>query len=329
VSPGLFGHQQFGRFARASSLCGACKDACPVDIDLPKLLLRVRAGGVTLNSKQQEKVIPSQVGMAIKLYSWMATNPKRFTTGLKLAGNLSKLVSLQSGWLRLPGFTGWGYSKDLPSPSSKPFRARWGERQVVENKTRIIQDDQEDVVIQENQPPGQSPEVVNLIQRFSHELISLGGEFTLCESGELGKIISERLKQLGVKSILSWDEDELPVDVIKDLKSNGIYIIYEPDPDVMAGLSGAELAIADTGTVIVPLEKGKPHFVSLLPEYHIVILRADDIVENIYQALSNPNLKQVSMTTLISGPSRTADIEMTLTIGVHGPKLVSVFCIEE
>ena len=97
----------------------------------------------------------------------------------------------------------------------------------------------------------------------------------------------------------------------------------------MAGLSGAELAIADTGTIIIPLEKGKPHFVSLLPEYHIVILRADDIVENIYQALSNPNLKQVSMTTLISGPSRTADIEMTLTIGVHGPKLVSVFCIEE
>ncbi len=45
ISPGLLGLQQFGQLAQASSLCGACKDACPVDIDLPKLLTRVRAGG--------------------------------------------------------------------------------------------------------------------------------------------------------------------------------------------------------------------------------------------------------------------------------------------
>jgi L-lactate dehydrogenase complex protein LldF len=44
LSPGLFGQAEFGHLARASSLCGACREACPVDIDLPKLLLRVRAG---------------------------------------------------------------------------------------------------------------------------------------------------------------------------------------------------------------------------------------------------------------------------------------------
>ena len=49
VSPALFGQLEFGHLARASSLCGACKEACPVDIDLPKLLLRIRAGiGVTI-----------------------------------------------------------------------------------------------------------------------------------------------------------------------------------------------------------------------------------------------------------------------------------------
>ncbi len=45
VSPGLFGVAEFGHLARASSLCGACREVCPVDIDLPKLLLRVRAAG--------------------------------------------------------------------------------------------------------------------------------------------------------------------------------------------------------------------------------------------------------------------------------------------
>ena len=44
ISPALFGRCEFGNLARASSLCGACKEACPVDIDLPKLLLRIRAG---------------------------------------------------------------------------------------------------------------------------------------------------------------------------------------------------------------------------------------------------------------------------------------------
>ena len=53
VSPGLLGLEQFGHLAQASSLCGACKDICPVDIDLPKLLTRVRAGNV--NDKPQNK----------------------------------------------------------------------------------------------------------------------------------------------------------------------------------------------------------------------------------------------------------------------------------
>jgi L-lactate dehydrogenase complex protein LldF len=69
VSPGLFGQEEFGRFARASTLCGACKDACPVDIDLPKLLLRVRAGGVTLQSERKEQSIPLHVNFGLKIYT--------------------------------------------------------------------------------------------------------------------------------------------------------------------------------------------------------------------------------------------------------------------
>ncbi|MBK8782722.1 MAG: lactate utilization protein [Anaerolineales bacterium] len=51
ISPGLLG-ENFVQLAQASSLCGACKDACPVDIDLPKMLTRVRAGAATSNSYQ-------------------------------------------------------------------------------------------------------------------------------------------------------------------------------------------------------------------------------------------------------------------------------------
>ena len=55
VTPALFGCANFGPLAQASSLCGACREACPVDINLPELLLRVRAGEVGENTKNKKK----------------------------------------------------------------------------------------------------------------------------------------------------------------------------------------------------------------------------------------------------------------------------------
>ena len=81
-------------------------------------------------------------------------------------------------------------------------------------------------------------------------------------------------------------------------------------------------------SIVLPSGKGRAQFVSLTPEFHFVVLRASDIVTNIYQALDLPEIRQASATTLISGPSRTADIEMTLTLGVHGPREVHVFCLQ-
>ena len=55
VSPGLLGCENFGQLAQASTLCGACKEACPVDINLPEMLLRVRAGECNRRRKEQER----------------------------------------------------------------------------------------------------------------------------------------------------------------------------------------------------------------------------------------------------------------------------------
>jgi L-lactate dehydrogenase complex protein LldF len=71
ISPALFGQSEFGQLARASSLCGACKEACPVDIDLPKLLLRVRAGGLELGPKRAESNISPSLRFALKGFGWM------------------------------------------------------------------------------------------------------------------------------------------------------------------------------------------------------------------------------------------------------------------
>jgi L-lactate dehydrogenase complex protein LldG len=129
--------------------------------------------------------------------------------------------------------------------------------------------------------------------------------------------------------VISWDEGQLPSGLIDYLRSKGIRVSHEFDPEIRAGISGAEAAVAETGTLVLTLEKGKPHFVSLIPEIHFAVLKASDIAHNLSKVFSSNALEKASMTALISGPSRTADIEMTLTIGVHGPGHVHVFCLDD
>jgi L-lactate dehydrogenase complex protein LldG len=85
-------------------------------------------------------------------------------------------------------------------------------------------------------------------------------------------------------------------------------------------------AIADTGTLLLAEGRGTPLEASLLPETHIVLLDSNMIYNSLEQVLTLPQARQAPSAVLISGPSRTADIEMSLTIGVHGPGKLQVFC---
>jgi L-lactate dehydrogenase complex protein LldG len=88
------------------------------------------------------------------------------------------------------------------------------------------------------------------------------------------------------------------------------------------GISGAQAGIAETGTLLLDSSRERHRLVSLVPPVHIAILDASQIVSTLGDALSlmredeqvSPNV------TLVTGPSRTADIELTLAIGVHGPQ---------
>ncbi|MES0360132.1 MAG: LutB/LldF family L-lactate oxidation iron-sulfur protein [Anaerolineales bacterium] len=330
VSPGLFGQAEFGHLARASSLCGACLEACPVEIDLPKLLLRVRAGGMSPGSQIVDQKIPKHVNWGLRLYTWFALDSKRFTTLLKLAGFFSQLISPRSTWLHLPAFTGWGYSKDLPRPDRRPFRERWEDLQLA---------DIHPVETKESEYPGQTKSEKNdttksverdtLVQRFQSELTALDGNFTSCKADDLSQLVFDELKKFEVSSILSWESKQIPNGLIDALLDRGITTSEDFDPQVKVGISGALAAIAETGTLVLPSGSGRPQFVSLTPEIHLVVLRASAICQNLAQIMELREVKEASAIDLISGPSRTADIEMTLTIGVHGPCQVHVYCLED
>ena len=98
------------------------------------------------------------------------------------------------------------------------------------------------------------------------------------------------------------------------------------------GVTMAQAAIAETGTLILESEKERHRLVSLLPPVHIAVIRADDICLTIGDALKrvrgHEKEEMSRAITFITGPSRTADIELTLTVGVHGPKELYVIILD-
>jgi L-lactate dehydrogenase complex protein LldG len=90
-------------------------------------------------------------------------------------------------------------------------------------------------------------------------------------------------------------------------------------------LTSATLAIAETGTIVLQDAAGQGRrAVTLLPDYHLCIVEASSIVQTVPEAIALLQITAHLATTFFSGPSATADIEMTRIKGVHGPRFVDV-----
>ena len=99
------------------------------------------------------------------------------------------------------------------------------------------------------------------------------------------------------------------------------------DLDALDGvLTAADVAVAATGTIALQHGPGQGRrMATLIPDYHLIVVRHDQVVETVPQAFAR--LDPVRPTTTISGPSATADIEMTRIKGVHGPRFLDVILV--
>jgi L-lactate dehydrogenase complex protein LldG len=95
------------------------------------------------------------------------------------------------------------------------------------------------------------------------------------------------------------------------------------------GISQLEWAIADTGTLVTDAAPVERRLVSALPVIHIAIVPTGAIVPDMPAVLERIHPKQSGYISMITGPSRTADIERVLTIGVHGPSRLVIVFVDE
>jgi L-lactate dehydrogenase complex protein LldG len=136
----------------------------------------------------------------------------------------------------------------------------------------------------------------------------------------------ESVESVSGHCIITTDTADVLSRIIADLKARRIANSDNPPNahDIFGyevGISTAQAGIAETGTLVLDSACERHRLISLVPPVHIAIINASAIVETLGDALTLLQKKEISPAiTFITGPSRTADIELTLAIGVHGPQ---------
>lgn len=164
------------------------------------------------------------------------------------------------------------------------------------------------------------------------EIDKLGGVTGRVEKRNLETALAKLVGEQGVKKATLWNTEELSaLGIAQVLMELGVNLVspYADKREVAEcdlGVTSVDYAFPETGTLMLHSSPNKPRAVSLLPRVHLAIvspstLRADP-------SLAFAEAKGSNYWVFITGPSRTADIELTVTIGVHGPKALYAWTIE-
>lgn len=140
---------------------------------------------------------------------------------------------------------------------------------------------------------------------------------------------------------IAWDELPAP-GVVSGLQAAGLErVMHDTAPggrleqnlsymNVDMGVTGASAGLAESGSLVLSHGSGRPRMASIVPDVHVALLEVDSLARSLaHWAAENP--ESVSDTTnlvMVTGPSRTGDIEQQLNLGVHGPRHVHIVMIK-
>ncbi len=184
-----------------------------------------------------------------------------------------------------------------------------------------------------------------LIAQFTQEAVALKCKVHQAKSEQdVFEQLANIFAQYQATDFIAWDDKYFPLPGLTDkLKAQRLNRRSATIPhngrqrqaamkslsDVPIGLTGALAGLADTGTLALQSGLGRGRLASLLPPVHIALLNVKQLFPTMAHFLhAQPNAaRNASNLVFISGPSRTADIEQVLTLGVHGPKNLHIILL--
>jgi len=169
-----------------------------------------------------------------------------------------------------------------------------------------------------------------LIENFRNNLELLGAQFALVSSETAAsEHVNAVIDKVGAKRIAISDSalvkrlvDESAIEFVENAPASFLF-----DGDL--GVTSAQWAIAETGTLVLESEKESHRLTSLIPPVHLCVLTASNVRQTMGEILELAGKDLSKTMTFITGASRTSDIELTLAIGVHGPGELHVIVIAD
>ncbi len=194
-------------------------------------------------------------------------------------------------------------------------------------------------------PQGPAASPASAEARFERELRSLTAELHRADNdAATAETVAAVLRAQGARTVVAW-----PTPLIRrlvdaePLRAAGVaWTFPEENGDAYrgawrqaciaadAGITEVDWALADTGTLVVGSGRQQPQMASLVPRLHIAIVPSARLladIDGLFAVLGAERTALGSCLTLISGPSRTADIEKKIVLGVHGPEILHVVLV--
>jgi L-lactate dehydrogenase complex protein LldF len=125
VTPGLRGLEGWTDLASASSLCGACRDVCPIRIDIPRMLLHLR------RAPAARRAAPRLLRAGMRVFAHAVNHPRAYRLGARIVRRGLRALA-RGGWIqKAPGLaSNWTTSRDLRAPAVETFQEQWGRRKA-------------------------------------------------------------------------------------------------------------------------------------------------------------------------------------------------------
>ncbi len=169
-----------------------------------------------------------------------------------------------------------------------------------------------------------------LIARFTEQATKLKAEVHVCRTeADALDVVAEIIG--ADRLVMAWDLENIPLPGLAGaLTAAGVGLSAPRDEGVRVGITGVDAALASTGSLLQVSAPGRPRLPSLLPPVHVAIVKTDQVLPDFetwaacQRAVGLSDFRAASGVILISGPSRTADIAMQTTMGMHGPETLHI-----